>query len=182
MFFRCHNFINTLTLYATFMKHAITSSFVLVFGLTVCNGQTTDERKNNALSLEVGRTGLIYNVTFDRRFKVDDFGVRVDIGSNLSKYLSLFTTGIGGYYLVGKRNSHLELGVDLNYLIVDEVSDDQKGLNLVYPDYSVKTVYPSLNVGYRSYGKRTLFRIGVSPGIIKNDFLPGGYISYGLTF
>jgi len=134
------------------------------------------------MSFELGKTGLIYNLDFDHKFQNKDFGFHINIGSNFAKYLSAFSTGTGGYYLLGKRNDHFELGIDLNYLVVDEVSDDQKGFVLLYPDYSIKTFYASANIGYRRYGHRTLFRIGISPGFIKNDFLPGAYISYGLTF
>jgi hypothetical protein len=62
-----------------------------------------------------------------------------------------------------------------------EESDDQRGIP-VYPDYSVETVYPSLNIGYRMCGDNTIFRIGFSPGIIKSEFIPGGYLSFGFRF
>ncbi len=75
------------------------------------------------------------------------------------KYLFAFTFGGGGYYLTGKRSSFLELGADLNDLIVIEGSDDQRGFVFVYPDYSINTYYASLNLGYRKYGKSSLFRI-----------------------
>jgi hypothetical protein len=80
------------------------------------------------------------------------------------------------------KATFLKTGVDIQYLIVDEVRDDQKGFAFVYPDYSTKTPYLSLNLGYRSYGNRTMFRVGLSPGLIGNDFVPGCYISYGLLF
>ena len=164
------------------MKSLLTSFLALLICTTLCYGQTTDKPKINAITLEIGKTGLIYNLVFDHRFKDKNFGIRVDIGSNFSRYLSLLTTGAGGYYLIGKRKSFLELGVDLNYLSVDEVSDDQRGITVVYPDYTVKTLYSSLNVGYRKYSNKTLFRIGISPGFIKESFVLGGYISFGLTF
>ena len=164
------------------MKSLLTSFLTLLICTTLCYGQTTDKPKINAISLELGKTGLIYNVVFDHRFKEKNFGFRVDIGSNFSRYLSLLITGAGGYYLVGKRKSFLELGVDLTYLSVDKVSDDQRGITFVYPDYTVKTLYSSLNVGYRKYSSGTLFRIGISSGFIKEGFVPGGYVSFGLAF
>jgi hypothetical protein len=138
--------------------------------------------KANAVSFELGKTGLIYNLTFDRKADARNFGFRFALGSNFAKYLNAFTAGAGGYYLIGKSNKYFELGVDLQYLVVDEVSDDQKGFALIYPDYSIKTFYPSLNIGYRTYSKRTLFRIGLSPCVIDSDFVPGGYLSFGLRF
>ena len=106
------------------------------------------------------------------------------MGSNFAQYLNLKTAGGGGYYLLGRQNRFLELGIDLQYLVVEEISDDQRGLAdiFVYPNYSIKTLYPSLNIGYRRYGKNGLFRVGFSPGIIKSKLIPGGYISYGFTF
>jgi hypothetical protein len=74
------------------------------------------------------------------------------------------------------------LGIDVNYLSVNEISDDQIGIPLVYPNYTIKTYYASLNCGYRKYGNNSLFRIGISPGFIKTEFIPGGYISYGFIF
>lgn len=164
------------------MKFSLTAFFALLFSVTICFAQVTEKPKNNAVSLELGKTGLIYNLAFDHKSMTNNFGFRVITGSNLAKYLSAVSLGGGGYYLVGQRIRFLELGVDLQYLIVDEVSDDQKGFAFVYPDYSIKTLYPSLNCGYRAYGKRTLFRIGFSPGLIDGGLVPGGYLSYGLRF
>ena len=164
------------------MKYLVNTFFALLIFTTICNAQTKDMPTTNAISFELGKTGLIYNLGFDHKFRDKNVGIRVNIGSNFSRYLSLFTTGAGGYYLVGKHKSFLELGVDINYLFVDEVSDDQRGIPFVYPNYTVKTLYSSLNVGYRKYSNKTLFRIGISPGFIKKGFALGGYVSFGLRF
>ncbi len=163
------------------MKPLITV-FSLLLCTTLCSAQTTDRPKYNALSFELGKTGLIYNLNYDHKFQCNNFGFRFGAGSNLAKYLFAFILGGGGYYLAGKRSSFLELGADLNYLVVIEESDDQRSFAFVYPNYSIKTYYAGLNLGYRKYGKSSLFRIGFSPGFIKNEFVPGGYISYGVTF
>ena len=162
------------------MRSFLTAICTIFVCVTFCKAQTTS--KINAVSFELGKTGLIYNLTFDHKAATRNFGFRIGAGSNFAEYLNAITFGGGGYYLVGKTNRFLELGMDLQYLIVDEVSDDQKGFSFVYPDYSIKTFYPSLNLGYRAYGKQTLFRIGLSPGVIDNDFVPGGYMSFGLRF
>ncbi len=164
------------------MKSLLTVTCASFFSVTICNAQMTENIKLNAVSFELGKTGLIYNLTFDHKAVTKNFGFRLGAGSNLAKYLNAISVGGGSYYLIGKTNHFLELGIDLQYLIVDEVSDDQKGFTFVYPDYSTKTFYPSLNLGYRAYSKRTLFRMGFSPGLIDSDFVPGGYISYGLRF
>ena len=72
--------------------------------------------------------------------------------------------------------------MDIHYLKIDEISIDQRGFVFVYPDYSISTYYPSLNLGFRNYGNKTMFRIGFSPGFIKDDFVPGGYGSFGIRF
>jgi hypothetical protein len=164
------------------MKHKTIAILYFLFTVAICKAQSASNSRNNSLSLELGKTGLIYNLNFDHRFQDKDFGFRVGVGSNFAKYLQAFTTGAGGYFLVGQKINFLELGIDLSYLSVDEVSDDQKGVTLIYPNYSIKTFYASANIGYRRYGKSTIFRIGVSPGFIKNEFVPGGYLSFGLTF
>ncbi len=162
------------------MKSLLTPFTAILVSVTLCNAQTTE--KVNAVSFELDKTGLIYNITFDHKAATKNFGFRVGAGSNFAQYLNAISVGGGGYYLVGKTRHLLELGLDLQYLIVDEVSDDQKGFSFVYPGYSIKTFYPSLNLGYRAYGKRTLFRIGFSPGVIDNEFVPGAYTSIGLRF
>src|SRR5215213_4234967 len=139
-------------------------------------------KKTDAISFELGKSGLIYNLTFDHKFKGRNFGVIVGAGSNLAKYLNAFKIGGGPYFLVGQIKHFLEMGIELHYLIVDEVSDDQKGFAIVYPNYSVKSYYATFNLGYRLIGNRNLFRIGISPGFIKDDFVPGAYISFGILF
>ena len=151
-------------------------------GIAFSQSNENNHSKNNALSFELGKTGLIFNVSFDHKAYHNDFGYRIHAGSNFNKYLKLSTVGCGGYYLIGPGKSSCELGIDLNYLSVTEVSDDQKTFSFVYPDYPVKTFYGSMNIGYRNYGKNTLFRMGISPGVIKNDFLFGGYISLGFRW
>jgi hypothetical protein len=169
-------------LYPAYMKRYLTTIVAILICVTLCAAQVTGKPKLNALSFQLGKTGLIYNLNFDHKLATKNFGFRVGAGSNIAKYLNAITIGGGGYQLIGKAKKFIELGLDIQYLIVSEVSDDQKGFAFVYPDYSIKTLYPSLNFGYRTYGKNTLFRVGFSPGLIKSDFVPGGYISFGATF
>ncbi|HET6996031.1 MAG TPA: hypothetical protein VFI06_13655 [Chitinophagaceae bacterium] len=161
------------------MKPFAITIFITFFCVTLCNSQASDKPKI-ALSFELGKTGLIYNLNFDYKFAEKDFGFHSSVGSNFGRYLNAKTFGGGVYYLAGKKSHFLEIGADLQYLLIDEVSDDQKGLSFVYPNYSIKTLFPGLNLGYRVYGRKTLFRVGFSSNLIKSDFVPGGYISYGV--
>ena len=166
----------------SFMSPKIIALSIFLFACTICKAQSNSDEKNYSLSLELGKTGLIYNLNFDHRIQEKNLGYRIVVGSNFGKYLKAITNGVGAYYLTGRNNNFLEVGIDLFYLSVDEVSDDQRGFAFINPDYTIKTLYASANLGYRRYAKKTIFRIGVSPGIIKNDFLPGGYISFGFRF
>lgn len=163
------------------MRHYLTLFILLFLSISVCHAQTKVKAKVNALSFELGKTGLIYNISYDHLFPAKIIGLRVMIGSNFGRYLNAISAGAGGYLLKGKKQQ-FELGVDISYLSVDEVSDDQKGIVLIYPNYTIKTFYASMNIGYRRYGQKSLFRAGVSPGFIKNKFLPGAYVSIGLRF
>lgn len=164
------------------MRIKIIVLFSFLFSCTICKAQTNSNPKNASLSFELGKNGLIYNAVFDQRFEDKDFGYRIAIGSNFGKYLKASTSGAGGYYLTGRENSYLELGVDFYYLSIEELSDDQRGVALITPSYPIKTFYASANIGYRMYQKNTLFRIGISPGFTKDTFVPGGYLSFGFRF
>lgn len=164
------------------MKKEITLLSALLFLFVNLYSQDKSDAKANSVSLELGKTGLLYNLNFDHKIKNKNTGYRVSAGSNFAKYLSAFSATGGGYLLLGKKKTLLELGIDAGFLKVDEISDDQKGLSLVYPDYSIQTFYASLNAGIRVYGQKSLFRAGISPGVLKDGFLAGGYISFGFLF
>ena len=55
---------------------------MMFFLFAICNAQTESHQKNNALSLELGKSGLIYNLNFDHKFQNKDFGLRFGLGSN----------------------------------------------------------------------------------------------------
>jgi hypothetical protein len=150
--------------------------------MSMATAQAASESKLNALSLEFGKTGLIYNLSFDRKLKTSHWGFRLTVGNNPARYLIANTAGGGIYRLIGTSNHFIELGAEMQYFRVIEVSDDQRGFSLLYPDFPVRALYPSVNVGYRRQGNTTLFRLGFSPGVIIGEFVPGGYLSYGFRF
>ena len=121
-------------------------------------------------------------IPYDYKFNNKNKGLRVVVGSNFSNKLPAFTTGVGGYYLVGKNKSFLELGIDLNYLTVEVISDDQRGITLFYPDYPIRSYYANANIGFRKYSNNTIVRIGISPGFNKIELIPGGFLSMGFSF
>lgn len=135
-----------------------------------------------SLSVEAGKTGTIFNIVYDQPIGNKNWGVRGSLGSNFAKYLQAKMAGGGIYHLFGNKKKFLELGVDLHYLVIDEVSDDQRGVTLVFPNHSISTLYASANIGYRTYGRKNIFRVGLAPGFTEEGFIPGGYLSYGLQF
>ncbi len=166
------------------MKNTFYTLIALFISFTISIAQTTEKPNLNAISFELGKTGFIYNLNFDHKFSNKKFGFRLGLGSSLGRNRNHFTYGGGSYYLFGNQNKFFELGLDLQYLRVEDITDDVISFAsiFVYPTFEIKTIYPSLNLGFRKYGVKSMFRIGFSPGIIDNKFIPGGYISQGFAF
>ncbi len=154
-------------------------SFSLLFLFTVSNAQN---KSVQSLSAELGKNGLIFNIIYDYQFSKSQFGFRTGAGSNFAKYLRAYTVTAGCYKLFGGKNNFFELGIDIQYLNIDEVSDDQKGFAFLYPDFTTKTLFTSLNLGFRKYAKKSIFRAGLAPGFTKHGFLPGAYLSFGVKW
>ncbi len=68
-----------------------------IISLLQSNAQTNYSKQYQAISFELGNTGLLYNLTYD--YKLTNKGFRVVAGSNFSNNLSVYTTGVGAYYL-----------------------------------------------------------------------------------
>ena len=163
-----------------YKNHLMIKRLILSIVLFVFYNDITAQKSTKALSFELGKTGIIFNLNYDQKFS--KFGFRVGVGSNFDKYLKAITFGGGLFYLMGKEKNFFEAGAELNYLGIEKFSDDQKrGISLVYPNYETKTFLANINLGYRVYFKKLLFRIGASPCVTKNEFIPGGYISIGLV-
>jgi hypothetical protein len=166
------------------MKIILILLLVFFSSVTNCFAQQSASKKLNSISCEVGKNGLIYNISYDHLFKEKNFGLRLLTGSNFGRYLNAKSIGGGGYYIYGKKNKYAEFGIDLQYLNITETSDDQKGFAsiLIYPNKPTDGLLTSLNLGFRKYNNRSLFRIGVSPSLIKSNFFVGGYLSFGFLF
>ncbi|MBX9782487.1 MAG: hypothetical protein K2X48_04250 [Chitinophagaceae bacterium] len=152
--------------------------------ISVTFAQSSKNADHHALGLEAGKLGLVFHIIYDYRFKKLNWGLRANAGKNFEKYLEVYQAGAGAYYLLGKKNDHLETGLDLNYFYADEISDDQRSGLTIFPVRNANTLFTSGNLGYRHYGARTVFRIGVSKGYIHSvqNFYTGAYISFGFTF
>ena len=144
-------------------------------------GQDTIE-KNQAVILELGKNGLLFNLYYDHKLKHHNFGFRGGAGSNLGVYTFAFTAGGGIFSLIGKNNKFFETGIDLHYFYVNSPQDDVVGLPLFFPTENTRSWYPSMNIGYRKYKRKSIFRAGISPGYIKPYFIPGAYVGWGKIF
>jgi hypothetical protein len=148
----------------------------------ICFGQQKTNSKNNALSVELGKVGLIYNAVFTHTIKNKNYGYKINAGTNFSNYQKLLQAGGGAFYVKGKKNNFVELGLDLNYLNYNEVSNDQRGFNLLLLKKYTKTLYSNVNLGYQYSNNNNLFRVGISPGVMNTGFVVGGYVSFGIKF
>lgn len=168
------------------MKHSI--AFLSIFLICLfCSAQRSGslqaiQPKPNALSLELGKNGLVFNLVYEHLLSSKKIGFQAGVGTNFSSKITEVAAGGGAFYLVGKNKHFLELGLELHHLSILEKSDDQKGAVLIFPNYDVKGLYSTANIGYRVYSKKGMFRTGFSPGIVKSIFIAGGYVSYGITF
>lgn len=174
--FKLHFFFYT-KLTIDFLKkfYFLVSACLMVWGTATAQG-----KKQNALSVEIGKTGAIFNVTYDRKSETAKVGLRAIAGSNFGSHINVVNVGGGAYYLAGKSVNSLELGTDILYLHVNVDSEDFRSGNLVAPAYNTRTLFTSFNIGYRHTGRNTLFRVGIAPGFTKQEWLPGGYLSYGV--
>ena len=135
----------------------------------------------NVLSLELGKSGVVWNLSYDHQIP-SHFGVRAVGGSNFNQRFEVKNAGGGLYYLAGRKNRQFEAGIDMYYLYAYDPTDDVTDATYNYFDETTDGLYSGINLGYRCYGKKTMFRIGISPGIMEGDFVPRGYISYGIRF
>lgn len=150
--------------------------FLLLTG-KIINGQ-----ERQSLYTELGKNGTMIHAGYDRQFSGKRTGIRAGAGTNFDRYLKAYAFTAGIYTLAGKRLHFFEAGLDIQYIDIDKISDDQRGFGFIYPDYTVAALYPSLNAGYRFTSRKFLFRTGFAPGIIKNNFIPGVYLSFGYSW
>jgi hypothetical protein len=165
------------------MRRLFISIFLAVL-FFASKAQAVKNTSRYAVGIEAGKLGAVFHLIYDYRVKSLQWGMRANAGRNFGKYLDVFQTGAGAYYLLGKKNNHLEMGLDVNYFYADEISDDQRpGISLI-PVRNASTIFTSGNLGYRHYGVRTVFRVGVSQGYIHSvkNYYTGAYLGFGFTF
>jgi hypothetical protein len=170
IFFFCH---------PKFMRKVFISLILLLIFSRLHSQQKPALRSFN---IELGKNGMVTNLYYDQVIKNKNYGFRLGAGSNFARYLREVTGTVGGYYLVGKRSNFFETGIDLAYLSIEKNSDDQVANNFLKPNKPISGFYSTINLGYRMVGKKFLFRIGIAPGMVKDEFIPGAFTSIGIFF
>jgi hypothetical protein len=111
-------------------------------------------------------------------------GVKGGVGLSFSSVLfpSEFSIPVGGYFLYGKRKSHLDLSINIsNYILQQydyEDSSDYKELRVL--------IIPSIVYRYQKPEGGLLFRTGLSAimnfNSVSNSFSPWVDLSVGWAF
>ncbi len=159
---------------------------LLLFPLFIIRCPVFSQNKNespkfNVVSFQIGKQGILFNVNYDHKFQNKNWGYKLETSANLFKGFQLNTFSIGSYILKGNSIKNLELGFDINYLYTWTSQDDVKGANVTFfPEENFNTLYPNLNIGYRKYYQKGMFRVGFAPGYFRDRFLYDGYISIGI--
>lgn len=192
------------------MKKAILSLLALC-----CFSAVMAQQKTRSLSIEFFGAQNLAGINYDSRFNGNSgFGYRVGLGYGYGSNIGLFDQKISGVaaplelnYLLGKKNSKLELGFGLSmgvYQIKETVAyfdntgshpdtentDQGYGDIKYYTDKETRFGYFFFgNIGYRYQRPNGfVFRVGISPsfnfgdkcGINKDAFFP--YIGFGWSF
>lgn len=180
-----------------------------------CFSAVMAQQKTRSLSIEFFGAQNLAGINYDSRFNGNSgFGYRVGLGYGYGNDIGLFEKKISGVaaplelnYLLGKKNSKLELGFGLSMgvyqireivacfedpaLHPDTENTDQGYVKIkYYSDMETRFGYFFFgNIGYRYQRPNGfVFRVGISPsfnfgdkcGINKDAFFP--YIGFGWSF
>jgi hypothetical protein len=129
--------------------------------------------KQDLIYFEIGGTGIIYSINYDRRFTKSQTGLGIKIGVTSTKLLLEFD----GDYL---------LPIHLNYVIGNKVGLELAA-GVTISNFTYENVLPSASVMLRYQSQKGLnLRIGVAPYSLKRNvnnivyWWPG--LSVGYTF
>jgi len=165
---------------------------IFIFFISPVKGQEISKENNSVIAknnvyASLGGPGIYFSLIYERIVLNDkkfSLGIKGGIGTGLSSVLfpDEFNFPIGVYFLYGKRNSHLDLSMNVtSYLLqqYDYTKDNNyKELRLL--------VVPSVSYRYQKPEGGFLLRAGFSPIIninsITNSFVPWIDISIGWSF
>jgi hypothetical protein len=142
------------------------------------------ETAKNSIYLELLGNGGLYSINYDRMFS-ENVGARVGL-SYLSEFdiifakiEDLFIAPVTINYLVGERNSKLELGAGIVFISVK--NSDIFGFTKAEHNSAIRG---TATFGYRYQPKDGgfVFRAGFTPVFGSQGFYPSGGISFGFCF
>ena len=140
------------------------------------------DRPPQAVYFQLGGSGPIISVNYDRRFsnRVNGFGFAAGIGfwaeSDFYGSTSMFSIPVSLNYLIGRRNDFVELAAGTTYISANATifDDNDHGSGFIH----------HVNVGYRHQPATGgfFFRGGVSPLFFQSEYHTSFYLGFGYNF
>lgn len=147
---------------------AFTLSFITIYCQDIDNIHTNAVQNHTYFSF--GGAGVYYSLIYERQLIYRNSysaGVKAGIGTDFSpaSFPDEFNIPVGGYFLYGKRNSHLDVSFCFtNYFLQQYDYDDDRNYN----EYKLLLV-PSIAYRYQKNSGGFLARIGFSTVFYFND-------------
>ncbi|MEO6327337.1 MAG: hypothetical protein ABIO55_00305 [Ginsengibacter sp.] len=137
------------------------------------------DRAPQAIYFQIGGSGPILSVNYDRRFakKVNGAGFAVGLGYFGISGIGIFSIPVSLNYLFGKNSHFIEAAAGASFVTAtsDLFNDDaQTGSTFIY--------HVNLGCRYQPTRGGFFFRGGISPLFISNGYLTSYYIGFGHNF
>ena len=140
------------------------------------------DRPPQAVYFQLGGSGPILSVNYDRRFsnKVNGLGFTAGLGFYSIFGVSIFSVPLSVNYLIGKSNSFLELAAGGTYASAQGGIADFSNSN----NNNTSVFFFHGNVGYRYQPTKGgfFFRGGVSPLFAQGESVTWYYVGFGHNF
>ncbi len=138
------------------------------------------DRPPQAVYFQIGGSGPILSVQYDRRFfkKVNGFGFAAGLGFWGASGTSIFSVPASLNYLVGHNSHFLEIAGGATFVSAKEtdIFDSENSTN--------SAVIFHINFGYRYQPTRGgfFFRGGISPLFSEGEYVTSYYLGFGHNF
>jgi hypothetical protein len=172
-------FIFSVLLITCFCKSSIAQKLNSAHADSVLN------RSSKAVFLEIGGPGIFFSANYDTRFapKPDGFGARLGLGYIYADNADFITVPVQINYLLGKRNSFLELGLGGTFLSFNN-KNTSSSFSFVNNAKHNAIVLGTSTIGYRYQPVKGgfNFRAGVNPLFDSSTFVLFAGLSFGYCF
>ncbi|MCL6259656.1 hypothetical protein M3O96_11175 [Aquiflexum sp. TKW24L] len=148
-------------------------------------GQEEKEGSNHGVFFEFLGNGIFNSLNYDTRFtkKVDGFGGKVGFGYAPVDGGQYFSFPFMVNYLLGKNGHYFEVGAGANYMVADYRNGGGNIGSLEIAQWEGWSGNMSLGYRYQPVDGGFLFRAGITPMFIKDEFIPfWPQISIGYAF